>query len=289
MPAPESIHEYYLHQHSKIDYCLDQCMSYAEPEMVHELRLSIKKLRAFHKLLEHLYLHEIVEHIHIKHRVRKLFNIAGQLRDIQVQIHLLEVFEEQTGINYPEFGTWLKKREKKRILRFGRKPQHVLPHATAHITHEKIGKWLAQASDETIRKGAVEVLTGLCSKATELAAGTMNNRNLHSIRTYTKQVRYILNIMNHSYHDFCFNEISLDSIREIEAAAGYWHDNLVRIELLVRFMGKFQETDKSELFKYQKLVNACQAELDIAYDAACIIVIRELLSDDKRSAVQDLD
>lgn len=289
MPAHESIYEYYLHQHSKIDYCLDQCMSDAGSELVHELRICIKKLRAFHKLLEQLYLHEIVEHIRIKNRVRKLFKIAGQLRDIQVQIHLLAVFEEQTGINYPEFSTWLKKREKKRILRFGRKPQHVLPHATAHITHEKIGNWLAQASDETILTGAGEVLTGLCSKATELAAGTMNNRNLHRIRTYTKQVRYILNIMKHSYPDFSFNAISLDSIREIEAAAGYWHDNLVRIEWLGRFMEKLHGNDKSGLFKYQKLVNACQAELDIAYSTACRVVRNELLSDDQRLAIQDLD
>lgn len=279
MAAHETIHEYYLHQHRNIEYYLELCVSHPEAELVHELRLSIKKLRAFHKLAEQLFSGDNEEHIYIKHRVRQLYKVAGQLRDTQVQIHMLTLFEEQTGIDYPELDKWLLKREKKRIQRFGKKPQQVVPHTTAQSTHQKIGNLLAEANDETILNGALKVLSGLCSEAQTLAADNMNDQNLHRIRTITKQMKYILNIMNHSYPDFKFSKVSVESLREIETAAGQWHDNLVRIELLGKFMDRMKSTDDSEKFKYQKLHNACKSELDISYIETFRIVRKTLCAE----------
>ena len=279
MAAHESIHEYYLHQHRNIENYLELCLNHPEIELVHELRLSIKKLRAFHKLAEHLNLNEIDEHIHIKRRVRKLYEVAGQLRDTQVQIHLLSTFEEQTCVVYPEFSKWLHKRELKQVSRFSKKPQQVVPHATAQSTHQKIGDILALADDETILSGAGKVLTGLFVNASELCEASMNNRALHRIRTITKRMKYIFNIMAHSYPDFKFSQVSIESLRAIEAAAGHWHDNLVRIELLERFMGKMKFTDESDKFKYQKLFNACKSELDISFSDTSLLVRKALLSE----------
>jgi hypothetical protein len=93
-------------------------------------------------------------------------------------------------------------------------------------------------------------------------------------------MKYIFNIMVHSYPDFKFNEISVDALREIEIKAGLWHDNLVRIELLERFMGKMKFTDESDKFKYQKLYNACKAELDISFNGTSQIVRNAFLLPD---------
>ncbi len=266
MAAHESIHEYYLHQHRNIAHYLELCLSLPEPELVHELRLSIKKLRAFHKLAEQINPGDQDEQIYIKRRVRKLYKVAGQLRDTQVQIHLLTTFEELTGIEYPEFGTWLLRREKKRISRFGRKPNQLVPHSTTQRTHEKISNLLALATDESIMTAAGKALAGLYSKAQKLSSVSMNDSNLHSIRTLTKQMKYILNIMNHSYTDFKYSEISVAALHEIEVAAGHWHDNLVRIELLCKFMDKIKAEDEIEKFKYQKFYDICKSELDLSYN-----------------------
>ena len=278
MAAHESIHEYYLHQHHSIEHYLERCMSHPEAELVHELRLSIKKLRAFHKLAEQLYAGDMVEHIYIKRRVRQLYKIAGQLRDTQVQIHILASFEEKTGNEFPDYGKWLLRREKKRISRFGKKPQQVVPKTTAQTTHENIGKLLALADDESILNGAVKALSGLYLKAQNLSAGKMNERKLHMIRTFTKQMKYILNIMNHSYPDFVFGEISINTLKEIEVAAGFWHDNLIRIKLLDKFLDRLKPGDENERFKYQKLYNTCQSELDISYSETSFLVRKALHS-----------
>jgi CHAD domain-containing protein len=273
MPAYESIHEFYLHQHRNIENYLALCMVHAEAELVHELRLSIKKLRAFHKLAEELCVAETEEHIHIKNKVRRLFRISGQLRDTQVQIHMLVSVQELTGTEYPEFLTWLLKREKKRISRFSSKPPEMMPQATTDTVLQKIGDWLEQANEETIITGAGNVLTALYTRAKKLSAGKMNPQVLHRIRTITKQIKYILNVMHHCYPDFSFSDISLDTLHTIETSVGHWHDKLVRVELLEKFMAKSNfEDDKLLRTRYQGILKTCKSELNIGYKDAHRIV-----------------
>ena len=282
MPAHESLHEYFLHQHRNIQNYLGLCMVHADAEVVHELRLSVKKLRAFHKLAEELFPAEKNELSQINNKVRRLFRLAGQLRDTQVQIYKLVLVQDQTGIDYPELNKWLLKREKKRILRFGRKPLHLLSHDTADTTFQQIGDWLALVSDETILKGAAKVLAGLTKKAMKLSAAKMNEQDLHLIRTIIKQIKYILNIMNHSYPDFKFSDVSVDSLHKIETSVGHWHDNLVRVELLGKFIRKsYIENDLLLSIKYQELFEICKSELDIAYKDAYCITRSELLPAEK--------
>lgn len=272
MTVHKSIHEYYLQQHRNIEYYLEQCAEKAEAELVHELRLSIKKLRAFHKLAGPLCPDAADEQIHVKRRVRKLFRIAGQLRDTQVQIHLLVTHEQQTGEQYPEFSKWLLKREKKRVARFGFGPIPVWPPAKSEITHQQYGEWLASASEDDIKNVASGVLTGLITRARRLASGPLSDRNLHRVRTLTKQVRYILSIMHHSCHEYTFDEAQVESLREIEAVAGYWHDNLVKLELLGKCMEKLHFEDEQSRHKYEKFYNECKTALDSAYFEACRVV-----------------
>lgn len=279
MDGHEILHEYYLQQHRNIENYLELCLNYPEVELVHELRLSIKKLRAFHKLAGQLFRNETDESFHIKYRVKQLYKAAGQLRDTQVQVHLLVSFEEKNSIEFPGFKKWLLRREKKRISRFTKKPKQVIPQSTTQNMHQKIGDMLALADDETILTGAGKVLTALALEARDLCTGTMNDRKLHHIRIITKQMRYILNIMHHSYPDFTFEGISVSTLREMEAAVGQWHDNLVRIELLDQYIKKMTSADNSENFKYQKLYNACKSELDISFNETSQLVQKALLTE----------
>jgi hypothetical protein len=82
--------------------------------------------------------------------------------------------------------------------------------------------------------------------------------------------------MRNSYPDFIFSEISVESLREIEVAAGKWHDNLVRVELLGRYMEKIESGNDSDKFKYKKFFYACKSELDISYNETLKNVRKEL-------------
>lgn len=276
MAAHDTVYEYYLYQHHNIERYVDLCLDHAEPEFVHQLRLSIKKLRAFNRLIEQMEVADSTEHLDIKHRVRQLFKLAGELRDTQVQIRMLTLLEEKTGIEYPEFAKWLLSREKKRISQFAKKPHHIVSQSSVINIHHKIGKILAEARDEKILESATLVLEGLYSKTQKLTSGAINIHNLHRIRIYIKQIRYVFNIIYHSYPDFNFGKISVESLREIEIAAGRWHDNLVRVELLEKYMERIDISDKLSIEKYKKLLAICNSELQEAYVHACSVVKKEI-------------
>jgi CHAD domain-containing protein len=277
MPLSESLQEYYLNQYRTIEHYLELCKIYADPELIHELRLGIKKLRAFNKLNREIYVVGIKDLLHNKHRINLLFKLAGELRDTQVQLHLLATVENNSGIQYSEFSRWLLKREKKRIVSFGKNTQKAETEPDEILNKNNIG-FSDVVDNEAINAGAVKVLHNLCSKAKKISAGNLNDRNLHRVRTITKQIRYIINILHNSCPEFLFEEISIDSLRTIEAAAGLWHDCLVRVELLGKFLEKFHITEDWDKVKYQELFAMCKSELEIAYTETCHVVCNELLA-----------
>lgn len=272
MPVHETLNEYYLYQHSAIEHYLELCLANAETELVHQLRLSIKKLRAFNVLAANLCGKDIDKQIHVNTQVRQLFKAAGQIRDIQVQMELLVIYEEKTGKSYPELSNWLLNRERKSIIAFSRSPQRVVTKAKAYSLQHKISKMLTGLSDEYILEQTGTALKQLFETSQKLSSGRINDRNLHRIRICNKQIKFILNIMNRCYPDFTFDLISVDSLREIEAAAGKWHDDLVRVETLNAFMKKKKGNDDFSLLKYQKLLNAYNTELLIAYEETYKVV-----------------
>jgi CHAD domain-containing protein len=275
MPTCHSLFDYYLHQHTNINRYLEQCIAFPEPELVHQLRLSVKKLRAFNKLTAHLFHSENVEHIHFKHRIKGLFKIAGQLRDIQVQVHLLTVYEEKEGIDCIEFSQWLVECEQKKIAAFIKKQQGRLNHAGAPPVNEKLGKALLLINEPSIVAGGEAALESMGSKIRKLAGGNISSGNLHQIRKIVKQIRYVISILKGSYPDFNYNKISIKSLYEIEVCTGNWHDCLVRVDLVEKFVDKKLISEKSVQVKYQNLLNSFSVELDAAYESACKMIRSE--------------
>ncbi len=276
MPAPGSISEYYTHQQHAVYRHLELCLGKAEKDAIHRLRLSIKKLNAFNKLAEHLCLADFETHFQNTKKIRRFYALAGQLRDTQVQLHLLATAERKAGFDYSEFNNWLVNRENKRFSRFVQKSQNNRLAPVPHIANTQISKKLAKLSQQTLLDNTATFLSGLLVKAKKLSTGSIPERDLHRIRIITKQIRYVSQIVKHCYSDFNFHEISFESLRKIETVAGKWHDYLVRIELLERFIKKYEHSDHSDSIKYQAFLTDCKKELELAYKNACRVVKHEM-------------
>lgn len=276
MPAPGSISEYYIHLQHAVNRHLELCLGQAEKETIHRLRLSIKKLSAFNKLAEYLCLSDFEGHIQNVKKIGRLYTLAGQLRDTQVQMHLLALAEGRTESDYSKFSKWLLSRENKRISRFVQKSQNPRLAPVPHIATTQISIKLAMLSQQTLVDNTATFLSGLLAKAKRLSAGNIPERDLHRIRIIIKQIRYVSQIVKHCYSDFDFQEISFESLRKIETAAGKWHDYLVRIELLERFIKKHEHTALSDSIKYQAFLTDCKKELELAYKNACRVVKHEM-------------
>jgi len=277
MAVFESIYDYYLHQLLNCGSYLEQCKVHAEPELVHQLRLSIKKLRAFKLLADRLEISDIDDYQQLIDGVKKMFKLAGQIRDTQVQIYMLASCKEQTGVAYTMFHKWLLKREKRKISQLcGSKFKSSINSESGTISHGKAST-IQLPEKNAIISSAQILLNEMHLKTQILATGSIGNENLHEIRKITKQMRYIIAILTGIYTDFEYPKITVETLKEIENAVGNWHDNLIRIEFIERFVKKLKDNDEVILLKYKGLAEFSQTSLGEAYEKGCLIVKTNLL------------
>jgi len=276
MAAYDPLIKYCLQQHIDIERYMIQCIAHADPEAIHQLRLSIKKLRTFHILAKQFgYLDQEPAYLTIK--VKKLFKIAGAIRDTQVQKDLLKTYEEESGVLSPEFSGWLCKREAKHFLQLHLSlPKEIKNNQNPFLSPEVISIFI-KVGDEAILKTSVAVIDHQYFKIRDLLASKLSDDDLHYVRKLAKQLRYLQTMVKHSFPDFQYEKISVVGLKEIETATGNWHDNLIRIELLKKFMRKISEKDGTLFFHYQNLSETFINMLNQAYAHACQVVKNEVL------------
>lgn len=277
MAAFESIYDYYLQQLRSCESYITQCKVHAEPELVHELRLSIKKLRAFNLLASRLKMSGIDDYQQLIDGVKNMFKLAGQIRDTQVQIYMLASCKEQTGVAYTLFHKWLLRREKRKLSQLcGSKFKSSIDSDSVNASHA-IANTIILPEKEAIIATAQTLLGEMHLKTQKLATGSIENENLHEIRKITKQMRYIITFLTGIYPDFQYPQITIGTLKDIENAVGNWHDNLIRIEFIERFVKKIKDNDEAIVLKYQGLAEFSKTSLDEAYENASQVVKTKLL------------
>ena len=125
MTDTHSVHDYYMVLHTAILESVTQCLVSPDKENIHKLRLKIKRIMAFNLLADKLCAQESEEHIHISRKIRKLFKLAGKVRDLQVQ---LDFFTRLPNANSPEkkrFAVYLQKKQDRKISAFSNRARAI--------------------------------------------------------------------------------------------------------------------------------------------------------------------
>jgi len=162
-------------------YC-DQLPGNFEVEMVHDLRLEYKKLRAFSRLLQES---KQGRHLIIPHEIKSVYHGAGRIRDLQLFIPLVLDKSVAEGVLFTEFLSHLQQR----LFR----SKELLVKAIEHLKANKAIDQLVEAlpaslEDKVIRRfihrkiASVQVMLLALEK----------DKELHAIRKQLKDI--LLNI-----------------------------------------------------------------------------------------------
>jgi len=106
MPATFFILVHWKRQQKVFLQNLAKLTSQKETDAVHDLRVAVKKMRSYLKLLTTLLDKKDIETGFEK--TEQLFSVLGKYRDIEVGLLLLQSFEEENKINYTAFRFHLK-------------------------------------------------------------------------------------------------------------------------------------------------------------------------------------
>lgn len=262
MVSGEIFGEYYLAQYRLLHICLLQENAFANPEIVHEFRLAIKRIKALNYVFNELGIRLFEHNQRIIQDVKLVFALAGNIRDIQVQNSMLHTYQDQTGLSYPEFARWLKKQELTCIAALKKtveKQELKIPEPEADKCNTKK---LWNITDDQFELIIKRLQTELLNQAEKLAYGRTSCDDFHAFRKQTKRLRYTIKPLSDSLFAGNTQVPAIETLRETETITGNWHDNLVRVEMLNSFLLTKKFKNKVTYFKYKKL----QASFETAHE-----------------------
>lgn len=189
---------------------------------IHALRVTIKRLRTFLLLLEHL-APEKIDFKKSYRRMSKLFSEAGRVRNLHVQAALLNKFDAgDAGIDGIKHK--LKTKARKRMARF-KKVLRKFDERKALLRIKAKLRLVAAAFDERtlnrrVRSFAKENIMNSIARAEE--------NSIHDARRKLKEAHYALEIIRHDHAAARM----LRAIDRVEKNAGKWQDCMITLHIL---------------------------------------------------------
>jgi CHAD domain-containing protein len=198
---------------------------------IHEMRVGIKKVRAFSDLVKGL-----DPKYNLKKAfalIRKLFKSAAGIRDAQVIQTLTreDISNAGLNVNISEYFNLLKQKEllsKKDFFRFCK----TYDMAVFSRNRNLINKRLSKIGETEIEENSRKYLKNLLDIVNDLKLkSSLEENDFHDIRILCKKARYTLEILCVCYSQQDFDILN-ESLRGVHQALGQWHDTDVAISFL---------------------------------------------------------
>ncbi len=212
------IHEYFQIHKTKFENNFKIVKQTVQEEAIHDMRVSIKRLRLFYKFLD-FYLNKQFNANKRSKILRKVFKSAAHLRDIQIQLTLLEDIEQTLNIKLTKWKNEFKKKENTKI-------EH-LKEFLSEIDYIKINKQF-QKSENSIKSvpANTDINTHIENYYNKCLAAIdqilkQEKIDYHKIRKKIKELTYLTEIQD--IHMVKQNE-KLNNLKQMGRLLGDWHD-----------------------------------------------------------------
>ncbi len=251
---PQCFVEYHQNREKGIRAHFERIREYPSVDAVHELRVEIKRLRAFYQLIG--WLHREFNEKALLRDSRKLFKGADKLRDLHVQMELTrELMIKQVG-NLSEYYNVLASALWRREIPF----HHICRNYDPDILEEglrQIRNALADFTEGEVRYRTELRLAVLARQLIKSASATeLTEKDLHQIRIKTKEARYVLEVLSLCRPPTDRDVELNDALRKSHQALGRWHDRLIG---LVRFRKFLHARPKDYFFDFQSCLRFGEA------------------------------
>lgn len=246
-------------QNRLLDYYTKQCdlfvvnfnraLSDFDKEAIHDMRVAIKRIRAIFLLMERLFpgRYNATEE---EGKLRELFRLSGRMRDAQVQQQLLSANTIHLGSTFGEYQAYLQKSEIKAIRKFKEFLKDFDAESELNQLKVKTGLLISEADPQLIRFQIIQFVDELFLKAGQMHTDHEHDENLHEIRRKLKQCHYLLSVISKEDDDLPHLNTTLKRLDKVNDLLGNWHDQLIAMEILDRFLEKFRKKEEAGENRY---------------------------------------
>lgn len=236
-------HRITMHQRLS-NYFGKQCTAFAanfvkvrecfDADSIHDMRVAVKRIRAVLMLLEKL--DPAFDAEKAGGELSRLFKLSGKMRDAQVQQLLVKKYESALNQDFSDFLHYLTKTEKKSIRRF-------TGYLEAHKVRDYTGTFQQTADEIPVRgktlaigEAIINLVNELLDKCGDLKNDQVHDENLHEIRRKLKQCNYLLTVFHRDDPALPLLSQTLKMLETANDLLGEWHDHVVGMELLRKYI-----------------------------------------------------
>lgn len=217
-----------------------------DPEAIHQLRVSIKKIRAVLELLDKVTGNGVDADAMMK-ELERLFKTAGKLREVQVNRTLFESYSPHYLAPYMAYQDRLQLRLEKLF----RKQLRLFRMEHVRSLEQEIFHTTGFISDAETLKITEIVFSKVTRKVGLLGNRIPDEIALHKLRRHLKSLQEWL-LIRHEITQEQSEEPFLENLRLLTSRIGRWHDLFVLRDSLTTFYQR--KVDKNEDSRYWKRI-----------------------------------
>ena len=221
---------------------------------VHEMRLCMKRLRALFLFFEALE-PDFISTKEMLSGFRKLFKLAGHIRDIQIQKKLALHLEKELEVSFSDYIHYLNKNEKKAIRAFEKKMHGYEPENDFSMIRNVISETLSSYPSDDISIRGQQIIFDKFTLVKKMTHGKLNTTQLHSVRTKIKQIAYLLKIWKDYDNVRKIIPVERAQLQLVEIKLGQWHDYVVAQTYIKNFIASIPDDKKVPVHYALLLVN----------------------------------
>ncbi|MDN5202713.1 CHAD domain-containing protein [Fulvivirgaceae bacterium BMA10] len=251
--------QHYLDKLASFHLYFKRTLEGQEIEDIHQLRVTIKKLRAMYALME-LATRGTLKKKECFALFSKLFDEAGKVRDAQVSLSIIERSKARYLVSFAENLRTIQKHANEKLLT----SMQAFDFKRLEMLNNKLLQAMKELSVEIVIRESVTYILKEVRNVYVLKDHLPDNRKLHKIRIRLKAVIEILTIMNELDATLRLEELR-NNFKSIEKQIGKWHDYIILLASLNYFTN--QTRLKSKVGYLTNLIGRIETQQEVRQQA----------------------
>lgn len=250
----ESLIAYFHNQKEILVKTLPKAKKNQDIEAIHNLRVSIKTIKAILLLIEYLSDDKFIVKKHFK-ILRTLFKTTGKIRDIQIQQQIIDEISAISNSIFSEYVNYLNDLERRSIKKFVKKCKKINTKLISRMDSD-IHEAICYLNTEEIKERALDFVSKQFIVIQELRKQTIAKEKWHKIRIELKKALYIIELINSFFEPNEKYQDLIAQIKELGEIIGNWHDRDITYSQLKQFIKKNGKILPEKLAAYKLLLQS---------------------------------
>lgn len=197
-------------------------------ETIHNMRVAIKKIKAFFLFLEFCNKRFIYKKIYSGYKA--VFQETGAIRDLQVQQEHIRNWQEKYHADFGDYEKMLKYREVEKQVSFS-----YLFENTDKSIFDKSGI-VASVNIPNMKKSAASYIRETLKMIFSFDIFQVSSfEEIHEYRKKLKELQYNLSFIQSATPEIKINILFLRKLKDLTETLGLWHDNFILLTQLYDF------------------------------------------------------